>query len=342
MKKNLLGAALGIGAMLVAGQAAAEGQLHIFNWGNYTSPKLLEKFSKAYDVKVTLDGYDSNDAMLAKVKAGASGYDIVVPSDYMVEIMVKEGLLEKTEPNQLANFKYMRKEFVNVYWDPGRHYTVPWQWGTTGISVNTKYYKGDINTWAMVFDPPDAVKGKINMVSEMTDVIAAGLYYLGYPQCNSNKVQLKALNAMLQKAKKNWRTIDYGVIEKLTSEDVYVSQNWNGASMRARLQVPTIKYAYPREGMVTWMDNVAVLKGAKNVKNARLFQNFIMAPENAALISNFARYANGIKGSEKYMDPEMVKAPEIVPPAYYKAVFIPPCSRKVTEFYTKIWNNLLK
>jgi len=236
----------------------------------------------------------------------------------------------------------MKKDFVDVYFDPGRHYTVPWQWGTTGISVNTKYYNGDIDTWAMVFDPPDEVKGKINMVSEMTDVIAAGLYYLGYPQCNSNKEQLKALNAMLQKAKKNWRTIEYGVIEKLTSEDVYVSHNWNGASMRARLQVPTIKYAYPREGMVTWMDNVAVLKGAKNVKNARLFQNFIMDPENAALISNFARYANGIEGSEKYMDPEMVTAPEIVPPAHYKAVFIPPCSRKVTEYYTKIWNNLLK
>ncbi len=342
MKRNLLGAALGIGAMLVAGQAMAEGQLHIFNWGNYTNPKLLEKFSKTYDVEVTLDGYDSNDAMLAKVKAGGSGYDIVVPSDYMIKVMIDEGLLEKTEPNQLENFKYMKKDFVDVYFDPGRHYTVPWQWGTTGISVNTKYYKGDINTWAMVFDPPDEVKGKINMVSEMTDVIAAGLFYLGYPQCNSNKEQLKALNAMLQKAKKNWRTIEYGVIEKLTSEDVYVSHNWNGASMRARLQVPTIKYAYPREGMVTWMDNVAVLKGAKNVKNARLFQNFIMDPENAALISNFARYANGIEGSEKYMDPEMVKAPEIVPPAYYKATFIPPCSRQVTEYYTKIWNNLLK
>ncbi len=342
MKRNLLGAALGVGAMLVAGQAMAEGQLHIFNWGNYTNPKLLEKFSKTYDIEVTLDGYDSNDAMLAKVKAGGSGYDIVVPSDYMVKVMIDEGLLERTEPNQLENFKYMKKDFIDVYFDPGRHYTVPWQWGTTGISVNTKYYKGDINTWALVFDPPDEVKGKINMVSEMTDVIAAGLFYLGYPQCNSNKEQLKALNAMLQKAKKNWRTIEYGVIEKLTSEDVYVSHNWNGASMRARLQVPTIKYAYPREGMVTWMDNVAVLKGAKNVENARLFQNFIMDPENAALISNFARYANGIEGSEKYMDPEMVNAPEIVPPDYYKATFIPPCSRKVTEYYTKIWNNLLK
>jgi len=105
MKRNLLGAALGIGAMLVAGQAMAEGQLHIFNWGNYTNPKLLEKFSKTYDVEVTLDGYDSNDAMLAKVKAGGSGYDIVVPSDYMIKIMIDEGLLEKTEPNQLENLR---------------------------------------------------------------------------------------------------------------------------------------------------------------------------------------------------------------------------------------------
>ena len=106
MKWKLTSALAGVGMMHGrSGPALAAGELHIFNWGNYTNPELIKKFEAAHDVKVTLDGYDSNDAMLAKVKAGGSGYDIVVPSDYMVKIMIEEGLLLKTEPNKMSNFK---------------------------------------------------------------------------------------------------------------------------------------------------------------------------------------------------------------------------------------------
>ena len=109
----------------------ADGELHIYNWGDYTNPKLIEKFEKQYNVKVTLDDYDSNETMLAKVRAGNTGYDIVVPSDYTVKIMIDEGMLAKTEPNQMPNFKNVNPQFVDIYWDNGRHYTVPWQFGTT-------------------------------------------------------------------------------------------------------------------------------------------------------------------------------------------------------------------
>ena len=343
MKMTTLIAA-GVGLLFGAGQALAAGELHFFNRGNYTNPKLLEKFEKDTGIKVTLDGYDSNEMLLAKIKAGGHGYDLAVPSDFMVQIMIDEGLIEKAYPNKMENFKNIAPDQVDVYWDPGREYSVPWQWGTTGISLNTKYYDGPkADSWALVFDPPEELVGRINMVSEMGDVINAGLFYLGMPKCNGNKDDLKKLNALLVESKEKWRTIDYGVIEKLTSEDVYASHNWNGASMRARLQVPTIKYVYPKEGLVGWADNVVLLEGAKNVEEAKTFMNYIMAPENAAMISNFARYANGIAGSEKFMDPEMAKAPEII--GYEgagKPEFIPPCPQEVQEMYTKIWNNLLK
>ena len=108
-----------------SGYALADGELHIFNWGDYTNPKLIEKFEKQFNIKVTLDVYDSNETMLAKVRAGNSGYDIVVPSDYTVKIMADEGLLLKTEPNAMDNFKNMDPRFIDVYWDSGRHYSVP-------------------------------------------------------------------------------------------------------------------------------------------------------------------------------------------------------------------------
>ncbi len=105
---------------LAAGPALAAGELHIYNWGNYTSPELVKKFEEQHDIKVTIDGYDSNETMLAKVKSGATGFDIVVPGDYMIAIMIEEGLLLETNPNGMENFKNVEERWVDVYWDPGR------------------------------------------------------------------------------------------------------------------------------------------------------------------------------------------------------------------------------
>ena len=150
---------------------APTGELNIYNWGNYTSPELIKKFEETYKVKVTITDYDSNDTALAKVKAGGHGFDIVVPSASFVPIWIKEGLLQETRPDQMENFKNMDPKWVDVPFDPGRHYSVPWQWGTTGMTVNTKVYPGDPNTSAIFFNPPDELKGKVNVVPEMNDVI---------------------------------------------------------------------------------------------------------------------------------------------------------------------------
>lgn len=328
--------------VLATGTAVAAGELNIYNWGNYTNPELITKFETEHDVKVTLSDYDSNDTMLAKVKAGGHGYDIVVPSDYMVKIMIDEGLLLETKPNAMENYKHVREEFRDIYFDEGRNYSVPWQWGTTGVTVNTKTYSGDVDTWAIVFDPPEELKGKINVVPEMNDVINAALFYKGFPYCNSNKEQLKEVNDMLVAAKEHWLSMEYGNVERYAKEDIHAGVNWNGASMRSRLENDAIRYGYPKEGQGTWADNVVVLADAKNVDNAKLFQNFIMDPENAALISDFAKYNNGIEGSLTYLPDDFANAPEIVPPSHYETVFVPPCPQEVNELYTKMWTNLLK
>ena len=321
----------------------AGGELHIYNWGNYTNPELIKKFEAAFNVKVSLDDYDSNETMLAKVRAGGTGYDIVVPGDYTVDIMVKDGLLAQTEPNQMENFKNVDPKWVDVYWDSGRHYTVPWQWGTTAFTVNTAKYAGDINTLSILFDPPTELCGRINMLTDMNEVINAGLRYMDKPRCNSNPDDLTKLNDLLLKSKACWRSFAYETIEKLTSGDVDVSQQWNGASMRAREQIPTLTYAYPKEGFTGWMDNVAVLKDAPNLEMAKNFQNFIMLPENAALISDFAKYANGVVGSDKFLPEAFANAPEIKMPEGVPALdFVPPCGQDVNDKYNQIWTNLLK
>lgn len=341
MKLTILKAGLTSVIALSAAAANAEGTLNIYNWGNYTNPEMIEKFEKQYDIEVTLDGYDSNETMLAKVKEGGSGYDIVVPGDYMVAIMVGEGLLAEINASEMENFKNLDPNWVDVYWDPGRKYSVPYQWGTTSFTVDSAVYGGDIDTLEIVFNPPEELKGRINMLNDMNDVINAGLRYLDYPRCNSDPAQMKELLALLLKAKEDWRTMDYAVIEKLTSKDVDLSQSWNGAAMRARADRPTLKYAYPKQGFTGWMDNVSVLADAPNMENAKLFVNFMMEPENAAMTSNFARYANGVIGSEEFMDAEMLEAPEIVMPEGAPVPdFVKPCDQDVVAMYNKVWTRL--
>ncbi|MDI3337973.1 extracellular solute-binding protein [Defluviimonas aestuarii] len=333
-------------AALLAGAVAAnaEGELQLFNWGDYTSPELLEKFENETGIKVTVSDYDSNDTALAKVEAGGGGYDLVVPSANYVQIYVEKGLIQELDLSRLPNHSNIAAEWLDVPWDPGRKYTIPWQWGSVGIAVNSDTYSGDINTSAMFLDPPEELVGKINVAPEMNDVMSLALMYVGGEACSEDTEVLKKARDVLMAAKPKWQSMDYGATPKLASNDMLASVYWNGAVFRARLENDKVKFGYPKEGFPLWMDSVAMLSDAKNVDEAYAFLNFIMEPENAGLISAFARYANGIEGSEEFMPADMETAPEIVIPDEYKSAgkFLPTCSPKALEYYTAIWTELRK
>ncbi|SOB93832.1 extracellular solute-binding protein [Rhodobacter maris] len=340
--KRLLAAS----AMLLcsATLAAAEGELFLYNWGNYTSPELIKKFEETYDVKVTITDFDSNDTALAKVEAGASGFDLVVPSAGFVGIYADKGLIEKLDLSRLPNHANIAAQWMNVDWDKGREWSIPWLWGSTGMTVNTKVYTGDINTSAIFMDPPAELEGKVNVIPEMGDVMALATMYAGGNVCSDDPAVMKKVRDLMVAAKPKWLSMDYSTVEKMTNNDYGATVDWNGSAMRARLGNPDVAYGYPKEGYGLWMDNVVLLKDAKNVENAYLFMNFIMEPENAAMLSAFARYANGITGSEAFLPEDMKGAPELNPPAEFanNGQFVTICTGKALDYQNAIWTELQK
>ena len=332
-------------AMLLATPAFAEGELKVYHWFEYIPQELVDKFTAETGITVTIDTYDSNESMLASLKAGKLGqYDVAVPGDYMVQIMGNEGLLDTFTPEELPNFANIDPKWVDVPFDQGRKSSIPYQWGSTAFSVNRDVYKGDINSLGIIFNPPDELKGKINVLDSQGEVLALGSIYMGIPQCSTDKTQLKALSDMLVAAKADWASFGSDTAKDvLVSGDAAAGMIYNGFSAKARAEGANVEYAYPKEGFVVWMDNMVLLKDAPNRENALKFMNFLLQPENAAAVTNYAAYTSGVLEVEPFLDDAIKTSPENNPPADAPAgSFIQVCDEETQKLYDAIWINLKK
>lgn len=332
-------------AMLLATPAFAEGELKVYHFFEYIPQELVDKFTAETGITVTIDTYDSNESMLATLKAGKMGqYDVAVPGDYMVQIMGNEGLLDTFTPEEVPNFANIDPKWVDVPFDPGRKSSIPYQWGSTAFSVNRDVYKGDINSLGIIFNPPDELKGKINVLDSQGEVLALGSLYMGIPQCSTDKTQLKALSDMLVTAKADWASFGSDTSkEVLVSGDAAAGMIYNGFSAKARAEGANVEYAFPKEGFVVWMDNMVLLKDAPNRENALKFMNFLLEPENAAAVTNYAAYTSGVLGVEPFLDDAIKSSPENNPPVDAPAgSFIQVCDEETQKLYDAIWINLKK
>ncbi|SDL24019.1 extracellular solute-binding protein [Aliiruegeria lutimaris] len=341
MKTILTSTAL---ALTLASASDAEGKLSIYHWFEYIPQELLDTFAAEYDVEVTMDTFDSNEALLAALKAGKPGeYDVAVSGDYMVQIMADEGMLNTFEPSELANFGNIQDQLVDVSFDPGRKSSIPYQWGSTSFSVNKEVYGGPLESLSLIFEPPAELKGKVNVLDTSGETLTLASLYLDIPQCSSDRDQLKALNTLVQTAKADWASFGSDVAKDvLVSGDAAAGMIWSGFSAKARGEGAPIEYVFPKEGMIVWMDNVVLLKDAPNRENALKFMDFLLEPENAAAVTNYAQYTAGVKGVEAFLDPEVANSPESNPPEGVKGVFVEACAQDVQEMYDAIWTNLKK
>ena len=330
---------------ILATAASAEGKLSVYHWFEYIPQDLVDKFQTETGITVTIDTYDSNEAMLASLKAGKLGqYDVAVPADFMVGIMAADGMLDSFTPAEMPNFANIAPQWLDVPFDKGRTHSIPYQWGSTSFAVNRDVYKGDISSLGIIFNPPDELKGKINVLDSQNEVLILGSMYLGIPQCSTDRAQLKALNDMLLAAKPNWASFGSDTAKDvLVSGDAAAGMIYNGFSAKARAEGANIEYSYPTEGNVMWMDNVVLLKDAPNRENALKFMNFLLVPENAAAVTNYAAYTSGVTGVEPFLDDAIKSSPENNPPATATlGSFAMACDQETQKLYDAIWTNLKK
>ena len=330
-------------AMLALGSAKADGELFIYNWTEYTPPELITKFEKETGIKVSLDTYDSNETLLAKLQAGATGYDIVVPSQNFVPILVSEGLIQKVGVHKLPNFKNMKDRWKFPEWDPQHEYTGPWQWGTTSFSYNSELYSGKGTSLKEFFEPSDEVMGRLSVFQTPDEVVSLANIYLDIPFCSEDGKQMKKVQDMLVKQKEyvvayNSETMS----DLLASGEAIMTNHWSGYSRLGRLTGAPIVYAYPKEGVIGWFDSMVVPTSAKNVENAKKFMNFMMDPVNMAMLTENQGYGDAVKGTEAYYSDELKSAPEINPPADLNVVFAPTCSPKAQSLIDRVWTKVMQ
>ena len=326
------------------GSAAYAKELHIYNWTDYTAPDLIAKFEKETGIDVVIDTYDSNDTLLAKLKAGATGYDLVVPSQHYVKIMIQEGLLQKVDVASMPNYANVDPRWKNPDWDPNQEYSAPWQWGSTSFSFRSDLYSGKGESLKEFFEPSDELKGRLQVFDAPEEIYNMANIYLGLPFCSEDPEDAKKVLALLEGQKPFVLTYSSeSMNDKLATGEVIMASHGNGMSLLGRQEGnPNIVYAYPKEGIVGWFDSLVVPVGAQNVEAAKKFMNFVMDPENIAMESNFAAYSNGILGSAEYMDESLKSAPELNAPADVPVKFGEACSPKAQKLISQVWTKLLQ
>jgi spermidine/putrescine transport system substrate-binding protein len=294
-----------IGTMLSAckpkdsGQAGAaagdlgpiEKELNIYNWSDYIAANTIPDFEREFGVKVTYDTYESNEDMVAKLQAGASGYDIVVPSGYIVPVLTATNLIAPLNRTYIPNWSNVAPIFINPPNDPNNAHTVPWQWGTTGYAYRTDKIPTPPESWSIFFDAQ--YRRKMTMMDDGREVIGSMLRYRGHSLNSIDPAQLARAKTDAVAAKRNLKAyISAPVKGQLISGDVWIAQLWNGDTQQAKVEQPNLGYILPKEGCTIWTDSLCIPTSAPHKRAAHEFMNYILRPEVGAAISTFTGYGS--------------------------------------------------
>lgn len=348
-------------ATLLALPALAQGtEIHVYNWSDYIAEDTIAKFEAATGIKVVYDVYDSNEVLEAKLLAGSSGYDVVVPTSQFLQRQIGAGVYQTLDTSKLPNLKNMDPELMEraAAYDPGNEHAIIWMWGTTGLGFNVKAVEERLgadaptDSWSLIFDPQYASKLAdcgISMLDSSSDMLPSALAWLGLDPTSSEPEDLEKAAAVIEAVRPYVRYFHSSqYISDLANGEICVAAGFSGdifiAADRAEQAGTGIEIAYsvPKEGAQQWFDMAAIPADAPNPEGALALLNFVMEPQVAADITNHVWYANANAASWPLVDPDIYGDPAIYPPAEIRAKLFPtvPHDARTERLLTRLWTAL--
>jgi spermidine/putrescine-binding protein len=324
-----------------AAAGAHEKKLNLYIWSSYMPQDVLNDFTRQTGIAVHYDLYDSNEPVLEKLQSGVADYDLVVPSDYMVRILIHLNLLKPLEKERLQGLSNLDPRFLNKGFDPANRYSLPYVWGTTGFGYSSERVKGTVNSWAPLFDP--ANKGQILMLDDMRECFSAALKFLGESINTRDPAILKRAAELLKKQKPLVKTYNSSDFENiLAAGDVTYAHGYNGQIAKVIAANPgRFVYVVPKEGATIWVDSVCIPAHARHIDSIYAFLNFILDPKVNARIINAISYASGNGAALTWIKPEITHDPAIYAPeeALARCEFVEDIG-EATELMDEYWTEI--
>lgn len=321
MKKLLL--SLMLAAALPA--HAAKDELHLFNWNNYLAPETAKRFEAECKCKLVQDYYGAMEEMLAKLSAGAKGYDMVIPTGFAIPPLVKQNLMQPLDMGKLPNAKNINAAFMNSKFDQGNKYSLPYAFTTTLIGYNDKKIKElgvDTGSWALIFDPAvlAKIKGKVTVLDDSRELMAAALMYNGFQANSTNPEEWKKAKETIIKAKPFWAAFNaQSYIKELTIGNIWVAHGYSSDMFQANSDAKAAKrpfgiaYNLQKEGNTLSVDNMMVLKNAPRPDLAHKFINFMLDGKNSSELTNMIGSGNPNTAAGQFVQPDLKKIGAIFP-----------------------------
>jgi len=285
--------------------AGGDTELHLLAWSGEVPDSIVAQFEEQTGISVTLDTFDSNESMIAKLEAGATGYDVVEPSQYAVQILIHKGLLEELDHSRLPSVGNLGEVFQDPSYDPGNQYSVPYVWGTTGLAYNDECVTEPVDSWAILWDP--AYEGKIYMLDNMLAAYIAGLQINGFDANSTDPAEIEQATQSLIEQKDllaGYNSSDYPQL--VDSGQACVVQAWGGGSMAKVVQKnPHVHFILPKEGGTMWVDGFGIVKGAENMDAAYQWLEFVLQAEVAAEVTNGSGTATAVAAADALIDPDV-------------------------------------
>ncbi|MFD2703340.1 ABC transporter substrate-binding protein [Paenibacillus shunpengii] len=264
--------------------------LTIYNWGDYIDPELITEFEEESGLKVIYQTFDSNEAMMTKIQQGGTTYDIAIPSEYAISKMKEDDLLLPLDHSQIPNLKYIDERFMDLSFDPGNEYSIPYFWGTVGVVFNPELTDLTFKSWDDLWDP--SLRNQILLLDGAREVIGMGLNSLHYSLNDTNEDHLQEALAKLSTLTPNVKAIVGDEIKMLIAgEEAAVGLVWSGDASEIMSENEKLDYVVPEEGSNLWFDNMVIPKTASNIEGAHQFINFILDPENGARNAEYVGYS---------------------------------------------------